>query len=119
MKQLECPHCGKQIKVRTKISLTIDDGKPKETIPREAFTAILSIYCKAKGMQYNEFNTKIHGKHAKQLYFDMEKDVQSCLDLITNGAKYFSDKGLEWSWKALKEHKDSINDSIKGSYVGW
>jgi hypothetical protein len=100
--------------------MTVDDGNPKVTIPKESLIAILSAYLKAQGKPYDEFNRKIHSKSAKQLWLDLDKDTQKCLELIENGAKYAESEGWNgWSWTALKKHKDSIMKPIDNGYKGW
>ena len=119
MKTIQCPHCLKEVKVRTKLSMTVDTGKPKETTPREYFNAILYTYAKAKGVPMDKARI-IFSKLVRPFYLFFDKDCQKCLQAIELAKTHYANSGFKnWTLNTITQQWESIKDGLKSDYEGW
>lgn len=120
MKQIECPHCGKTIKIRTAISMTVDTGKPKETIPASDLQQIIISFVVAKGWSLSKKSFISYSKQAKELYFFCDKDLAKVLASIRKAKEYYENKNFDkWVLGTIIKQWDDIHQEGANLYAGW
>jgi len=120
VKIILCPHCQKEIKIRTKMGITVDTGEVKETTPQEVLSELKGLYLSIKGVN-RPLTGAEHGrlgKAFKQLLSMCNGDIGLAKSKVSEADDYFGE--LSWTLETLlkTEHFDKIGKK-NNSYEGW
>ena len=119
-----CPSCKHQweeeLKIRSKLTLTLDTGVPRVTIPRDSMNQIIHTFIKVKGFTMDQKSFIIYGKQAKELYIFCDKDLAKVLVSIEKAKEYYDASGFDkWTLSTIIKQWDVINKPEENKYKGW
>jgi hypothetical protein len=88
----------------------IDVDIETDIVNKDTLNSLIEQYCKERGIDKNNITGEYprYAKSAKRIYISAGKNKETALSVIERGARYYTEKGLNWTFETIAKNYAEI-----------